>query len=58
MKWTTLVMLYVYFTTVVYKYLIVPVGGVGLQVLDYVFGYGPSKDGLSFSQINQVRRDL
>lgn len=36
----------------------VPVGGVGLQVLDDVFGYGPSKDGLSFTQIDLVRRDL
>ncbi len=36
------------------KDFLVPVGGVGLQVLDDVFGYGPSKDGLSFSQIDQV----
>lgn len=36
----------------------VPVRGVGVQVLDDIFGYRASGDGLSLSQVDQVRGDL
>lgn len=35
-----------------------PVAGVGLQVLDDVFGDGTNNNGLALSEVNQVGSDL